>query len=153
MRAPLHYRQPRERRPPGQTSRRLEAGVANGKVDMFMSAGEFAPTRINPRTWLIALALVSAFVIGSTAGSVVSLVLSGPAGEQAVMQPGPAPAICASTAFVNYDRLLGNMAAAADRHDIRAWVGYRNKLATLISQAGLVDSVKLARATEQGCTT
>lgn len=104
-------------------------------------------TRVN----LLIVAVIAAFVVGIATGGLATLAASAAAGEQQVAVATDTTGACSSPEFTNYRRLLGNMRAAADRHDIRAYVGYRNDLASLIHNVGTDESLVLVGAIELGC--
>jgi hypothetical protein len=117
-----------------------------------MSAGQIAvanPART--RIAFVTFAIIAAFVLGTATGGLVTLAASAAAGEQQVAVPRDTAGACDSAEFTNYRRLLGNMRAAADRHDIRAYVGYRNDLASLTSHVGRDGWVQIVSAIELGC--
>jgi hypothetical protein len=118
---------------------------------MAMSAGQSAvPTQARTRIAFLTL-VIAAFVIGSATGGLVTLSASTAVDEEQAAVASDTGAACDSTEFSNYRRLLGNMRAAADRHDIRAYVGFRNDLAALIRAVGPEGSVQLVGAIEFGC--
>jgi hypothetical protein len=110
-------------------------------------------TSIKPRAWtgVMTFAVIATFVVASALGSVTTLALSAATAEgPAATAPGSSPA-CDATDFVSYRRLLRDMGAAAERHDIRLYVGFRNDLAHLIEQVGPQGSVQLVTAIEDSC--
>lgn len=117
-----------------------------------MSAAEVPVLRpARTRISLVTFAVMAAFVVGSATGSLVTLAASATAGQQQATAAIDTPAACESADFTNYRRVLGNMRAAADRHDIRAYIGYRNDLASLVRHVDPEGSVQLVGAIELGC--
>jgi hypothetical protein len=116
-----------------------------------MSAGQIAvPTQARTRIAFLTL-VIAAFVLGSATGGLVTLAASTAVDEQQAAVASDTAAPCDWSEFSNYRRLLGNMRAAADWHDIRAYVGFRNDLASLIRAVGPKESVQLVGAIEFGC--
>jgi hypothetical protein len=117
-----------------------------------MSAGQIAlapPART--RIALVTMAVIAAFILGSATGGLVTLAVSPSADEQQAAAVNDTTDACESAEFTNYRRLLGNLRAAADRHDIHAYVRYRNDLASRIRNVGPEESVVLVGAIELGC--
>ena len=115
-----------------------------------MSAGELTRTKPTAWTGLMTLAVIATLVVGSAIGSVTTLAFSAAAADAPTISAPNTGAVCDETGF-NYSRLLGNVRAAAQRGDIRAFVAFRNDLANLIRQTGLEGSTQLAFAINGDC--
>jgi hypothetical protein len=93
------------------------------------------PTRIAGAPWL---AVIAVFVVGTATGAVATSMLSrspADANVPAAVEPQPPHS--------ELTRLLGNMDAAAERGDVRLFVGFREDLAKLIGSTSVTEYAAL----------
>jgi hypothetical protein len=99
------------------------------------TATALRPARAPGAAWLV---VVAVFVVGTVIGAVATSIIS-----RAPVDPAVQAAVEPAAPETELTRLLGNMDAAAERGEVRLFIGFREDLAELVSSAGIAEYAAL----------